>query len=253
MTDDTTTRALYDTPALAATFRATRALPAITVDLWIDTFRRALEGVDVRLAVDIGAGTGRFTTVLAAAVAGRVLAIEPIAAMAAEREPSRASYVRGVAEALPIRSGAADVALMSMVFHQLRDRAAAVAELGRVVRPGGVVFVRTTTLETGGDFEWARFFPEVAAFNATRMPAEVELVAAFATGFACHERRIVRQRLADDLADYVERIRQRPFSSMRAMPDDVWARRFAEFERYCRTAPDHPIVEPVHLFVFRRL
>ena len=254
MTDDTTTRALYDTRALAATFRATRALPVATVQLWIDTFRRALNGIDVRLAVDVGAGTGRFTTVLAAAVTGRVIAVEPIAAMAAEREPSAAVYVRGIAEALPLRSGAVDAAVMSMVYHQLRDGAPAAAELRRVVRRGGIVLLRTTTQENGGDVRWLRFFPEVGDGNVGRMPAEDAIVEIFtAARFACREREIVRQRIADDMADYLERIRRRPFSSLRALPEEIWTRRLAEFERYCRTAPDEPVVEPVTLFVFQAL
>lgn len=251
MTDVTTARALYGTPALAATFRATRALPDVTVRQWIDVVRRAVGDLNVRLAIDVGAGTGRFTTVLAAAVAGRVLGVEPIAEMVAARETTTAAFVRGTAEALPIRTGAADLVLMSMVYHHLRDRAAAIAELRRVLRPGGLVLLRTLTRETA-EFEWMRFFPERRQVTvAGKMPTEIEAIDAFAAGgFACRARQVVRQRVADSLADYAARIRQRPYSSLRAMPDEAWTRRFAEFEAYCRTAEDRPVEHSIHFFVF---
>lgn len=253
MTDDTTTRALYETPGVAATYREARALPAVAIRTWVDTFRRALAGLHVRVAIDVGAGTGRFTAVLAAAVGGRVVGIEPIAEMVAVRETTAATFVRGVAEALPLGTGTADVALLSMVYHQLRDRGAAIAELHRVVRPAGLMLLRTPTHETHAEFEWVRFFPETLQVNAGRMPARAEVIDAFAAaGFDCREHGVVRHRIADSLAEYVGRIRQRPFSSMRALPDDVWARRLAEFEEHCRTAPDHPVEEPVNFFVFRR-
>jgi SAM-dependent methyltransferase len=108
---------LYDRPGIAATYRAARALPAETVRVWVDAIRHAIGHLTVRLAVDIGAGTGRFTRVLATAAGGRVIAIEPPAGMVEEREVidvPAVRYVRAVGEALPLQGGTADVALLSM-------------------------------------------------------------------------------------------------------------------------------------------
>jgi SAM-dependent methyltransferase len=245
---------LYDTPGVATSYRASRGLPAEAVRVWVDAIRTAVAATRVRLAIDVGAGTGRFTRVLAEAVGGHVIAIEPSAGMTAAREPiedGRATFVRGAGEALPVRTGAADVAQLSMVYHQLRDAGAARRELRRVLRPGGLVLLRTPTHETLDDFAWMRFFPESRAIDVARIPSHAAIVRTFEdAGFRSRRHTVVWQRIAASLTDYVERVRSRAFSSMQAIPDDVWARRFAEFEAHCRTLPDHPIDEPVNLFAF---
>ena len=97
------------------------------------------------------------------------------------------------------------------------------------------------------------FFPESIAFDMRRMPAHDEAVVAFCeAGFTCRRSTMVRQRIAANLAEYAARIRSRAFSSMQALPDDVWAQRLAAFEEHCRTAGDGPVDEPVNLFVFER-
>ena len=246
----------YDTAGVAATYRTTRALPADTVQLWVDTIREAVRHLSVGHALDVGAGTGRFTRVLADAVGGRVVAIEPSAGMVAEREVGdrpAVRYVRAVGEALPIATGSVDVVLLSMSYHQLRDPKTSRAELHRVLRPGGAVLLRTPTHETLGQFQWAPFFPESVVIDVPRMPAHDQAVAAFReSGFSCRSSTMVWQRIAANLAEYAVRIRSRAFSSMQAMPDDVWARRLAVFEEHCLTAPDGPVDEPVNLFVFER-
>jgi SAM-dependent methyltransferase len=241
---------------VAATYRAARALPADSVPVWVVAIRDAVRHVSVRRALDVGAGTGRFTRVLADAVGGRVVAIEPSAGMVAEHEVGdrpAVQYVRAAGEALPIATGSVDVVLLSMSYHQLRDPKTARTEFHRVVRPGGAVLLRTPTQETLGQFQWAPFFPESVAFDMPRMPAHDEAVVAFREcGFRCRRSTMVRQRIAANLAEYAARIRSRALSSMQALPDDVWARRLAVFEEHCRTAADGPVDEPVNLFVFER-
>jgi hypothetical protein len=83
------------------------------------------------------------------------------------------------------------------------------------------------------------------------MPSRAGAIDAFRdAGFTCRDHTVVWQRIANDLTQFAARIRSRSFSSMQAMPDDVWARRLAVFEAHCRTAPDGPVDEPVNLFVF---
>ena len=183
----------------------------------------------------------------------RVVAVEPSDGMVSAREtqPDRVTFVRGVGEALPIRSQAADVVLMSMAYHQLRDVDAAAGEMRRVLRAGGLTLLRTPTHETLREFAWTRFFPESLAIDLARMPSRATVEGVFTrAGFRLRDHAIVRQRIAADLAEYASRIRSRAFSSMQLMPDDVWQRRLAEFEAYCRSAPDQPVDEPVNLFVF---
>jgi SAM-dependent methyltransferase len=90
-----------------------------------------------RTAVDLGAGTGKFTRLLLATGA-RVLAIEPVAAMAAElaRSLPAVQIQVGSAEALPLTDGCADVVVCAQSFHWFAS-SAALQEIRRVLRPGG--------------------------------------------------------------------------------------------------------------------
>jgi SAM-dependent methyltransferase len=92
-------------------------------------------------AADIGAGTGALTRVLGELV-DDVIAIEPDARMLAvlNRRSPHIPAVRSWAEQLPIRSGALDAVTISSAWHWM-DPDRTIAEIGRVIRPGGVLGV----------------------------------------------------------------------------------------------------------------
>ncbi|MEU9716354.1 methyltransferase domain-containing protein [Streptomyces sp. NPDC047976] len=102
--------------------------------------RELLEGVSGRV-VEIGAGNGLNFAYYPAAVS-EVVAIEPertlrrLAAAAALRAEVPVDLVPGVAEALPVKSEAFDVAVASLVLCTVRNLPRALAELHRVLRPG---------------------------------------------------------------------------------------------------------------------
>lgn len=106
-----------------------------------------------RLLLDVGCNWGRWT--LAAAGRGyQAVGIDPSlgAVKAAERQAARMSlaarFVVGDARRLPFRDGLFDDAFSYSVFQHFSraDAAAAVAEAGRVVRPGGRVTVQMPTV-----------------------------------------------------------------------------------------------------------
>lgn len=103
--------------------------------------RRALAGLAGRV-VEVGAGNGLNFAHYPAEVE-EVVAVEPEpylrdrAQEAAARVRVRVSVVGGVAERLPLEEGSMDAAVASLVLCSVRDQAAALAELRRVLRPGG--------------------------------------------------------------------------------------------------------------------
>jgi SAM-dependent methyltransferase len=92
--------------------------------------------------VDVGCGPGALTAVLADLVgADRVLAADPsvpFVEAARERLPGVRIDV-APAEHLPYDDAIADAALAQLVVHFMADPVAGLREMGRVVRPGGVV------------------------------------------------------------------------------------------------------------------
>jgi SAM-dependent methyltransferase len=91
--------------------------------------------------VDLGTGTGQLASILAPHV-GRLIAVDESPAMleAAGRRVAQFDNVelqRATLESLPIDSGSADLALMVLVLHHLADPERALAEAGRILKPGG--------------------------------------------------------------------------------------------------------------------
>jgi ubiquinone/menaquinone biosynthesis C-methylase UbiE len=108
--------------------------------------------------LEIGAGTG--LNLPRYGEAARVVAVEPeptMARMASVRGREAAAHVgvlRGVAEALPFRDGAFDAVVACYVLCSVADPASAIAELRRVLRPGGPL--RVYEHVRSGDPRWAR-------------------------------------------------------------------------------------------------
>jgi SAM-dependent methyltransferase len=92
-----------------------------------------------RSVVDLGAGTGKFLPSLRATGA-RVIAIEPVEAM---RSVIATGYpdvavLAGTAEHIPLGDGSVDAVVCAQAFHWFAN-AEALAEIHRVLRPGGML------------------------------------------------------------------------------------------------------------------
>lgn len=133
----------------------------------------AMDAAGVRAgttAVDLGAGTGFLTEALLDRGV-RVVAVDQSEAMleALRRKfpwPDRVECRAGEAEDIPIAESSMDSCLANMLLHHVERPAVAVAEMARVVRPGGRVvvtdldahdftFLRDEHHDRWMGFEWA--------------------------------------------------------------------------------------------------
>jgi SAM-dependent methyltransferase len=89
-----------------------------------------------RTVVDLAAGSGKLTRPLAA-LGCEVIAIEPVAEMRAAIGPT-ARALDGTAEAMPLPDDSADAVTVGQAFHWF-DGPEALAEIERVLRPGGAL------------------------------------------------------------------------------------------------------------------
>ena len=106
--------------------RARPSYPADAVD-WI------LQSAPVDV-VDLGAGTGIFTRLLAGR--GNVIAVDPDPAMLAKITVPDVETLVGTAEHLPLEDDSADLIVAAQAWHWV-DEALAIPEAARVLRPGG--------------------------------------------------------------------------------------------------------------------
>jgi ArsR family transcriptional regulator len=111
------------------------------------------------VVVDVGTGTGFVASGLAP-LAHTVVGVDSSPAMLAVADSNVAALglgnvvlTDGAVEALPLADESVDAAVSNMVLHHAPDPAAMLAEMARVVRPGGVVAI-TDAVEH--DYEWMR-------------------------------------------------------------------------------------------------
>jgi SAM-dependent methyltransferase len=99
-----------------------------------------LEG---RTVLDVGGGAGYFADAFRGAGA-TYLGLEPDAGEMSARGEPELGTVRGSGEELPIRSASVDVCYSSNVLEHVRRPWAMAAEMVRVTRPGGTVYLSYT-------------------------------------------------------------------------------------------------------------
>lgn len=130
--------------------------------------------------IDVGCGTGALTrSVLELAGPSSVVGVDPsegfVAHAAAHVGDARARFVVGGAEALPLEDGCADAAVSALALNFVPDRGAALAEMVRILRPGGMLAWYVWDYPGGGmgmiDVFWRvaeRLDPAAATLNEAR-------------------------------------------------------------------------------------
>ena len=121
--------------------------------------------------IDVGCGSGAFTELLVQRCApAETQGIDPSEAQLAfarTRPAARvANFLQGDAMALPFEDGRFDAAVMALVIFFVPDPAKGVAEMARVVRPGGTVAAYAWDM-AGGGFPFEPIHAELRALGVT--------------------------------------------------------------------------------------
>lgn len=151
--------------------------------------------------VDLAAGAGALTRGLLEQ-GHRVMAVEPVGQMLTEllRACPQALGIRGAAEAIPLRSGAADAVTVGQAFHWF-DPARALPEIARILRPGGTLVVAYNVMDFS--VPWVRRFSELIGGGRHEIPAQLAAIDA-SEAFDEPRRKVFRHWQSLDRAGLVD-------------------------------------------------
>jgi ubiquinone/menaquinone biosynthesis C-methylase UbiE len=243
--------------AMSANYRAGRALSSETAQTWRSIVQPFLPIGHPPTILDLGAGTGRFSQLLAESFQAQVIAVEPsrgmLAAAAVEQHSWRVTYVTGTAEHLPLCHESCDAAWLSQVFHHIRDHRACARELHRILRSSGRVLIRGTFGDRLDGFPTLfHFFPGTRRV-CQDLPTTKQATAAFeAEGFTLEADRSIQQKTCGSLREFAERTRLRADTALVLISDEEFAQGLAALEEAgTRESKPAPVVETLELLVFR--
>lgn len=194
--------------------------------------------------LDVGCGTGLACAPLVAK-GHQVTGLDPSEAMleVARRAFPQATWVAGTAEQLPFDDASFGAVLSAQTFHRV-DRAAAVAEIARVLKPGGTAAIWWKHPMSD---DAAKIIRDSVASELGVEPPRSGLQGGFrefyAVRFAEHSLRVIPWRTAVPLSKFMryERSRQAVRDALGARADEY----FARVEKRLRErlpAGDDPIV-----------
>jgi SAM-dependent methyltransferase len=239
------------------TYEVGRALPQHSLAVWMDAVARHAGPERPLRVLDLGAGTGRFSPSLAKWFGGPVYGVEPAAkmrnvALEANAHPA-VTYLEGRGESIPLPDASCDLAFLYFVIHHFDRPDAAAAELARVVRPSGIVCIRTQFSDRLGDVKWRRHFPRALELERTMFPSLDETVTTFRnSGFEPVALDEVEFEVAPTPRAHLDRLRHRAISTLELLTEGELEAGFAAMEEATAKAEPAPVIERGDLLVLRR-
>jgi ubiquinone/menaquinone biosynthesis C-methylase UbiE len=199
--------------------------------------------------LDLGSGTGQWSGRLARWFGVDVIGVEPSSGMREHAIAApRVAYVAGAAERLPLRDASVAAAWLSVVVHHFDDLHQAALEVGRVVRPGGSVLLRTAVpdlmpREPGPVVECVRAAGKVGTvtYAGLHFPTSLSVIDTFPSlaelddafgeaGFARVDARLVAHGQARSMREFRDKVAVRADSTLVPVPEDEWRRGLAELD-----------------------
>ena len=244
----------YDATDMPRVYDQGRCHRPEMLEAWMERVRGVAPD-RVRGVLDLGCGTGRFTSALADAFPeADVVGLDPSAKMlaAARAKPIRARFEQAPAEQVELPDATMDVVFLSMVFHHFDDPRVVAAHCRRVLRSGGVALVRQGVADRAGDYLVVPWFPRARALMEARLPWRAEIAATFVgAGLVEVGRGQVVQTISDSLAAHAERVALRADSILVQLSDEAFARGLRAMRRDA-VGREGPVTERIDWMAFRR-
>lgn len=213
----------------------------------------------VHTIIDLGCRTGRFCRALQTAFNTDVIGVDPSEQMLTVAQRSvgsaRMRVVRGSAKEILVGERAGMI-FMAMSFHYFQNEMSRVTrELDRVLGDGGFVVIPNNTREIVPLLKVFDFLPAARTASIERMPSEAAVIEKMGERFQLVAKRVVTQKYADDVDDYLAKISARGLSSLKMLDDREFFSGLESLKRYLKRVNDPKdfLSEEIGLFVLRKI
>jgi ubiquinone/menaquinone biosynthesis C-methylase UbiE len=246
----------YDKTTIPDAYNRGRDHGPAVLDLWMNVVAARTGAEKIRYVLDLGCGTGRFSSGLARRFGATVIGIDPSTKML--RQAMNASDVsvvcaNGTAEALPLPEKAVDLIFISMAFHHFSDPGAAAGECRRVLRDGGRVCLRTASAEQIPQYAYVPFFPASRRLLEERIPPLKDQQRVFeAASFELAYCELVSQEIAPDYSIYADKLATKSDSILASLDDRDLEEGLRAIRAYAAATPPHPVIEPIDFIVLEK-
>ena len=248
----------HDPPDIHEVYDVACELTPEALAVWSTVLTNYLPDASIERIVDLEYGVDRFSILLRDLFSATVYGIDLFKSITETpvQNGGRGGvrFVRAPAESLPLRKGVADLLFLSMVYHHLPDKQAALSECARALRRGRYLMIQTATLENVDSYRWMRFFPTGRAIESERLPSRSVLIETVRrAGFQIRRRSTVPDPFARGLLEYAEKIGRRELSTLRLIPEKEFEAGFNELKRWCATEDrGQSVRQDIDLFLFQR-
>ncbi len=245
-----------DYDRMSSVYDRGRALPPEALDGWRGALAGHFTPAASKPLLDLGSGTGIWSSLLADWFETDVVAVEPSKGMrrqAAQKRPyPRVFYMGGDAERIPLRDGSCTHAWLSTVIHHVPDLSRCARELRRVLAPGGRVLIRSAFSGRMGGIMWARFFPAARRLADEKGPTVDGTVKSFAVaGFQRQSLTSVAEISAPSLHAYYDKIRTRADTWLTLIPDEDFEGGLNLLAKFAEQGPPGPVISTLDLLVLQ--
>jgi ubiquinone/menaquinone biosynthesis C-methylase UbiE len=247
----------YDRSEMPSAYDAGRSYAPRVLAGWLETVSRHVQGPVSRI-LDLGCGTGRYSSALARYFDADVEAVDPSEKMleqALKKPHARVRFRKASGEELPLEDESVDLVFMSMVFHHLDSPESVARECRRVLRTNGSVCLRAATSDQIPGYAYVRFFSRSASIMEGYFQSREFVESVFAQAdLAPIHHELVASEVASDWTEYASKLEHRADSVLVQLRDSEFQEGLAAVKRHAQShTGDGPVTELVDFFVFRRL
>ncbi len=189
--------------------------------------------------LDIGCGTGRFTLMLSKITKAEIYAIEPSNEMLSEAikkdKKRNICWSKAQAENLPFSNNYFDCVYMTFVFHQIKDKEQALAEMHRVLKPQGKCVIMTTSTIHIRDSP-LYLFPGLREIDLNRFPSLPELKSMLHKGKfrEVHYHLDRSETTRKPIEEYLKLIKGKHVSTLTLLSEEDFQKGYKIFEKRLR-------------------